>query len=273
MRDRRQQQYLEAMGIQAWEPRIPLARPAARVEAAVPASTPPHPESSAPSRERPEVAPTQQAIAEAPPVERPAPPRGEPQPVPAGEPLSWDALRAAVSSCSRCSELAASRTQTVFGVGNPQADWLVIGEAPGAEEDRQGVPFVGRAGKLLDARLAAIALDRGKVYIANVLKCRPPNNRDPRPEEAQNCRPFLQRQIELIAPRLILVVGRIAAQNLLQTDEPLGRLRGKVHTLPDLGIPVVVTYHPAYLLRSPRDKRKAWDDLKLACQVAGSGSD
>lgn len=177
--------------------------------------------------------------------------------------LDWPELCEQVAGCSVCPELVANRTQTVFGVGNPQADWLVIGEAPGAEEDRQGEPFVGRAGQLLNAMLGAIGLQREQVYIANILKCRPPNNRDPKPEEAEACSAFLQRQIALVQPRIILVVGRIAAQNLLHTDTPIGKLRGTVHLLAN-GLPVVVTYHPAYLLRSPQDKRKAWADLCLA---------
>jgi uracil-DNA glycosylase family 4 len=150
----------------------------------------------------------------------------------------------------------------VFGVGNRQARWMIIGEAPGAEEDRRGEPFVGRAGKLLDAMLLALGLRREEVYIANILKCRPPNNRDPLPEEARCCRPFLERQMALIKPKIILAVGRIAAQNLLQTDTPINRLRGRVYRV--AGIPVVVSYHPAYLLRAPREKRKAWEDLLLA---------
>jgi len=178
----------------------------------------------------------------------------------------WDSLRAAVAACRKC-DLHKSRTQTVFGVGNQQADWMVIGEAPGAEEDRRGEPFVGRAGKLLDEMLSAIDLDRRTVFIANTLKCRPPNNRDPAKDEAASCRAYLDRQIELLAPSMILVVGRVAAQNLLATDAPLGRLRGKLHTLPDTDIPVVVTYHPAYLLRTPTQKRKVWDDLCLARQT------
>jgi len=153
-------------------------------------------------------------------------------------------------------------------VGYQQADWLVIGEAPGAEEDRKGEPFVGRAGQLLDAMLHAIGLSRASnVYIANVLKSRPPGNRDPRPEEVAACLPYLLRQIELLKPRLMLAVGRIAAQNLLSTDLPLGRLRGKVHHFGELNTPLVVTYHPAYLLRNPADKRKAWEDLKFARSV------
>jgi DNA polymerase len=179
----------------------------------------------------------------------------------------WESLRAEVLQCTRCS-LHAGRTQGVFGVGNPQADWMVIGEAPGAEEDRRGEPFVGRAGQLLDAMLRAIGLSRGQnVYIANVLKSRPPNNRDPRPEEVAACLPYLRRQIELVRPRLLLAVGRIAAQNLLATEESLSRLRGRVHHFGELNTPLVVTYHPAYLLRTPADKRKAWEDLKFARSV------
>ena len=183
-------------------------------------------------------------------------------PVEIGE--GWEPLREAVAACTRC-ELAKSRTQTVFGVGNPGADWLLIGEAPGAEEDRRGEPFVGRAGKLLDEMLKAAGQAREQVFIANILKCRPPGNRDPKSDEAAACREYLERQIELIQPRIILAVGRIAAQNLLGSDAPVGRLRGRVHDLD--GIPLVVTYHPAYLLRSPSQKQKAWDDLCLALSV------
>lgn len=147
---------------------------------------------------------------------------------------------------------------------------MVVGEAPGAEEDRQGEPFVGRAGQLLNAVLRAAGFDRGQVYIANILKCRPPNNRDPQPAEVDECLPYLRRQIELVDPALLLCVGRIAAQNLLGTDTPIGRLRGKVHRL-DAGRPVVVTYHPAYLLRSPGEKRRVWEDLKLAKGLLGDG--
>jgi DNA polymerase len=178
--------------------------------------------------------------------------------------LDWDALREAVAACTRCA-LCESRTQTVFGVGNPGADWMIIGEAPGAEEDRRGEPFVGRAGKLLDEMLRAVGQDRDRAFIANILKCRPPNNRDPKPEESAACRSYLERQIELIRPKIILAVGRIAAQLLLETDAPVGRLRGSKHHLGD--VPLVVTYHPAYLLRSPTQKRKSWDDLCLAKRV------
>jgi len=178
----------------------------------------------------------------------------------------WDDLRSTVSACTRC-QLHQHRTQTVFGVGNRGADWMIIGEAPGAEEDRRGEPFVGRAGKLLDEMLRAIELDRSKVFIANILKCRPPNNRDPLADEAASCRAYLERQIDLIGPRLILAVGRIAAQNLLHSDSPVGRMRGQVHSLNDGQVPVIVTYHPAYLLRSPSQKQKVWQDLCLARQI------
>ncbi|HVC38224.1 MAG TPA: uracil-DNA glycosylase, partial [Gammaproteobacteria bacterium] len=182
--------------------------------------------------------------------------------------MDWPALEQTVKACTACG-LRAGCTQTVFGVGNRRAEWLVIGEAPGADEDKQGEPFVGRAGQLLNSMLAAIGLPRDQVYIANILKCRPPGNRDPKPEEAELCRPFLERQIALIQPKLILAVGRIAAQNLLATDTPIGRLRGQLHHLH--GIPVVVTYHPAYLLRSPSEKRKAWADLQFAVRTLKGG--
>ena len=177
--------------------------------------------------------------------------------------LDWETLQARVEVCTRC-DLHTGRTHTVYGVGNRNADWLLIGEAPGRDEDLQGEPFVGRAGQLLNAMLQAIGLRREQVYIANILKCRPPNNRDPRPEEVVCCEPYLMRQIELIQPRLIVALGRVAAQNLLNTDTPIGKLRGRVHQFRDTGIPLIATYHPAYLLRSPAEKRKAWDDLQLA---------
>jgi uracil-DNA glycosylase len=184
--------------------------------------------------------------------------------------MDWPALRRTVAACTLCG-LHATRTQTVFGVGDENADWLVIGEAPGAEEDARGEPFVGRAGGLLNSMLAAIGLKREQVFIANILKCRPPGNRDPRPEEALLCRPFLERQIALIAPKIILAVGRIAAQNLLATETPIGKLRGRSHHFGAARTPLVVTYHPAYLLRSPGEKRKAWADLKLAVELARGG--
>lgn len=177
--------------------------------------------------------------------------------------MDWEELTAEAGQCTACG-LCATRTQVVFGVGHRRAEWLVIGEAPGADEDRQGEPFVGRAGKLLNPMLQAIGLEREQVYIANIVKCRPPENREPTSTEAGKCRPFLERQIDLIRPRIILAVGRIAAQNLLETDTQIGKLRGRAHRFGAARIPLVVTYHPAYLLRSPREKRKAWDDLRLA---------
>lgn len=181
---------------------------------------------------------------------------------PAGEEApGWAALREQVMTCTRC-PLHRTRTQGVFGVGSHDARLLIVGEAPGAEEDRRGEPFVGRAGQLLDAMLRAIDLDRQSVYITNILKSRPPDNRDPRPEEVAACEPYLRRQIELLAPALIVAVGRVAAQNLLRTDRPLGRLRGQWHRYGPRQTPLLATYHPAYLLRNPADKRKAWQDLK-----------
>ena len=190
--------------------------------------------------------------------------------LPVAEGLDWPELRECVAACTRC-VLAQSRTNTVFGVGNEAADWMIVGEAPGAEEDRQGEPFVGRAGKLLDQMLFAIGESRQSVFIANILKCRPPNNRDPKHDEAAACREYLDRQIELVQPKIILAVGRIAAQNLLGSDEPVGRMRGRAYDLD--GIPLVVTYHPAYLLRSPSQKQKSWSDLCLARKlVAEAGT-
>jgi uracil-DNA glycosylase family 4 len=184
--------------------------------------------------------------------------------------MDWDALRAAVSACRACT-LCERRTQTVFGVGHPQAQWMLIGEAPGEQEDLQGEPFVGKAGQLLDNMLRAVGLTRSEapaheqVYIANVLKCRPPQNRNPEPQEVAQCEPYLLRQIALVQPKLILAMGRFAVQSLLKTGEPIGRLRGRVHEVQ--GVPVVVTYHPAYLLRNPLDKARSWEDLCLAREV------
>jgi uracil-DNA glycosylase family 4 len=234
--------YLEAIGIDVWVPRAAAHSPGeARAGGAESAD--------APGR-------SFRSVAEA---------HAEPEGAAGGE--GWDALRQEVLTCTRCA-LHRSRTQGVLGVGSRQARWMVIGEAPGAEEDRRGEPFVGRAGQLLDAMLRSIELSRGtNVYIANILKSRPPGNRDPRPEEVAACLPYLLRQIELLRPGLLLAVGRVAAQNLLGTDAPLGRLRGQVHRFGELNTPLVVTYHPAYLLRSPADKRKAWEDLKFARNV------
>ena len=239
-------QYLDAMGIQLWQRR----------------------EQEQPAQEEPTPREDLTGIKNLSGFEHPTP-QEAPSPPPDTSTLGWPALQQLVGNCQRCPQLAASRTQTVFGVGNRQAEWLIIGEAPGADEDRQGEPFVGRAGKLLDAMLRAVGQGRQEtVYIANVLKCRPPNNRDPEPEEAANCAGFLQRQIELIDPKLILVVGRIAAQRLLETQESIAKLRGRVHHYGPKQIPLVVTYHPAYLLRSPAEKAKSWADLRLALATA-----
>ncbi|QOJ24354.1 MAG: uracil-DNA glycosylase [Gammaproteobacteria bacterium] len=176
--------------------------------------------------------------------------------------MNWNQLKLAVSQCVAC-PLSQTRTQTVFGVGDENADWLFIGEGPGAREDEIGEPFVGQAGKLLDQMLAAIQLKRGeRVYIANIVKCRPPNNRNPTSNEARQCEPYLTRQIALIKPKLIVALGKVAAQNLLDRDDSISSLRGKVHEYS--GIPLIVTYHPAYLLRSLPDKAKAWRDLCFA---------
>ncbi len=255
---RRRNQYLEAIGVDLWVPRHGAHDGATATDTAT-ATVAPVPRSSgavAPAVAAHGVLAAEPAIA----LAAAAPPESlTPEQV-----AQWDELRAEVAACTRC-VLHSSRTQGVLGVGNRQADWLVIGEAPGAEEDRRGEPFVGRAGQLLDAMLKAIGLSREtNVYIANVLKSRPPGNRDPKPDEVAACLPYLMRQIALMQPRLILAVGRIAAQNLLRTDVPLGRLRGQVHHFGELNTPLIVTYHPAYLLRSPGDKRKAWEDLKFA---------
>jgi len=239
MRDTgRHDEYLEAMGIQRW-----VARSARSGMAADPAG-------------------------------------GKPVPVPVpGDDVSsagWEALQASVAACRRCA-LHETRTQTVFGTGERNAGWMIIGEAPGADEDRQGEPFVGRAGQLLNEMLYAAGYRREQVYIANILKCRPPGNRNPLPAEVNCCHDYLERQIELVQPLMILALGGIAAQNLLHTELSVGRLRGIRHSYGKSGIPLIVTYHPAYLLRSPLEKRKVWDDLRYARQVyrelAARGSD
>ena len=176
--------------------------------------------------------------------------------------MDWPALKDAVRACTACA-LAPTRTQTVFGVGDEAADWLFVGEGPGADEDRLGEPFVGQAGKLLDNMLAAIDIARGaNVYIANIVKCRPPGNRNPDAAEATACRPYLERQVALIRPKLIVALGKVAATNLLGRDAPIGSLRGKVHDY--RGVPLIVTYHPAYLLRTLPEKARAWEDLCFA---------
>jgi uracil-DNA glycosylase family 4 len=267
---------LQAMGLRLWLPEVAEDIPAGAVPAVV----------EAPADGDAVTAP--RAMAEARPAD-PASPRGPaaaPGPAPArvvplapdASPvaqLDWPALRAAVADCRACT-LCETRTQTVFGVGHPQAHWMIVGEAPGENEDKQGEPFVGAAGRLLDRMLLALGLTRGEadaarqVYIANTLKCRPPRNRNPEPEELARCQPFLLRQVELVQPRVILAMGRFAVQSLLDSTEPIGRLRGRVHTW--RGRPLVVTYHPAYLLRNPPDKARAWADLCLAAQAAEAAS-
>jgi DNA polymerase len=176
--------------------------------------------------------------------------------------LDWAALKSTVASCTDC-PLCKTRTHTVFGVCDEEADWMIVGEAPGAEEDARGEPFVGQAGRLLDSMLAALGLARGtNVYIANVLKCRPPGNRNPEPFEVAQCSPHLVRQIALVRPKLILAMGRFAAQTLLGTDASIASLRGRLFQYQ--GVPLVVSYHPAYLLRNLPDKAKAWEDLCYA---------
>ena len=193
------------------------------------------------------------------------------QPQAAGiDTMEWPELRSTVAACTAC-KLCQGRKQTVFGVGNPQAHWMIVGEAPGEQEDLQGEPFVGKSGQLLDNMLRAIHLTRQdapaqqQVYIANTVKCRPPGNRNPQPDELAQCEPFLIRQVQLVRPQIILAMGRFAVQSLLRSSEPIGRLRGKVHDYQ--GVPLIVTYHPAYLLRSLEEKARAWDDLCLAVET------
>ncbi|MGE0330838.1 MAG: uracil-DNA glycosylase family protein [Ramlibacter sp.] len=262
--DERQRAMLAEMGVQLFQP-LPLPALTAATAGAVaatavarsgpPAGAPPgRPAAGPPAAVVDPVAPADMA-----PRLRPA---GVAQ-------MDWPALREAVAGCQAC-KLCNHRRNTVFGVGDPQADWLIVGEAPGENEDIQGEPFVGQAGKLLDNMLRALQMDRrNNVFIANVLKCRPPGNRNPQPEEVAQCEPFLRRQVELLQPRIILAMGRFAVQSLLQTTEPIGKLRGRAHSYH--GVPVVVTYHPAYLLRNLPDKAKAWADLCLAAALKRQG--
>ncbi len=252
----RQRAMLAEMGIRLW----PDVRPDGVV------ARPPGPSAEtpggAPDRS---AAPQREAAAQG--AERGARPLGV-------EAMDWPALREAVAGCTACG-LCRSRRHTVFGVGHERAHWMIVGEAPGEQEDRVGEPFVGAAGQLLDSMLRAVGLGRAptepddparQVFIANVLKCRPPVNRNPQPEEVAQCAPFLKRQVALVRPRLILAMGRFAVQTLLGTDAAIGKLRGQVHRYE--GVPVVVTYHPAYLLRNLPDKARAWEDLCLAREVA-----
>ncbi len=256
-------EYLAALGLQSWVVRAPATPADAAREFVLPLPA---------ASETPRAVAVPAAAIPALAVAPPPPVAAVPQPViaPREAAYDWAPLRERVAACTRCG-LSATRTQTVFGVGNPLAEWLIVGEAPGAEEDRQGEPFVGRAGQLLNSMLRAIGLAREQVYIANVLKCRPPQNRDPLASETVECLPFLERQIALLKPKIMLVVGRIAAQNLLRTTVTLGRLRQQVHVFGASRVPLIVTYHPAYLLRTPADKRKAWEDLKFAREVLARG--
>jgi uracil-DNA glycosylase len=263
----RQAALLKAMGVRLWSPRIEAA------------SAPPP---AAPAAAAPDVARAADWRVAGPAPAAPSVPAAPPAAAHGGlapqlATLDWSALRRAVADCRACS-LCESRRQTVFGAGHPRARWLVVGEAPGEQEDAAGEPFVGPAGQLLDAMLQALQLSRRadddlaawpaaqRVYIANTLKCRPPRNRNPEPEELAQCAPFLARQVQLLQPRVILALGRFAVYSLLGSTEAIGRLRGRVHR--HQGIPVIVSYHPAYLLRNPADKARAWDDLCLAAETA-----
>lgn len=278
--DARQRAMLAEMGVRVWTPRPAASAPVAPVpgqagpSAPRPAMSPAEPRAPEQARVVPVVRDAAAVAAVAPrPSSAPVATPAELSARPAGvEQMDWTQLREAVAGCRACG-LCRSRNNTVFGVGEVSADWMVVGEAPGENEDRQGEPFVGAAGQLLDRMLNAVGRSRqGQgaqgAYIANVLKCRPPANRNPQPQEMAQCEPFLVRQVELLRPRLILAMGRFAVQSLLGSTEPIGRLRGRVHRYHD--VPVIVTYHPAYLLRNPIDKRKAWADLCLAMDIGGT---
>lgn len=259
--DARQRAMLREMGIELFWPEPAASEPAAAIAEAAIARAAAVSEAPPVRARMPEPAPAPVAPMARAPV-APAAPRDR---IPGIELMEWDALKQAVADCRAC-KLCEGRSNTVFGVGVPHADWLIVGEAPGENEDLQGEPFVGQAGKLLDNMLLSLGLSRREsVYIANVLKCRPPGNRNPEPEEIAQCEPFLRRQVELLRPKIILAMGRFAVQTLLQSTEPVGRLRGRVHRYHD--VPLVVTYHPAYLLRNLPDKAKAWTDLVLAKSV------
>jgi DNA polymerase len=254
----RQRAMLSAMGITLWSPDRDAAEPAEPVEVVAAGAM-----RSEVARQAPAPRRTASALPAA------AAPAGARTVVEDAEiaSLDWESLRARVAACRAC-RLCESRTQTVFGVGHREAQCMIVGEAPGENEDRQGEPFVGAAGQLLDRMLYAIGLTRTagpphqQVYIANTLKCRPPRNRNPEPDELARCSAYLHRQIALVRPRLLLAMGRFAVQSLLDSSDPIGRLRGRLHRWRD--VPVVVTYHPAYLLRNPADKARAWADLCLA---------
>lgn len=255
--DARQRAMLAEMGVRVWAPK------AAPIQlAAVVVQQPEHKAASPAAPTSPTVAPLAPSPATALAPIAPV----QPRPASAVSTLGWPELREAVASCQACG-LCQGRTQTVFGTGDEQAEWMIVGEAPGENEDLQGEPFVGAAGQLLDNMLKAVGRSRAGsgaegAFITNVLKCRPPANRNPQPDEVAQCEPFLARQVALVKPKVIVAMGRFAVQALLKSSEPIGRLRGQVHRYE--GVPVIVTYHPAYLLRTPTDKGKAWADLCLA---------
>ncbi len=272
----RQRAMLEVMGLRVWsapaaaEPDVAAAAVADEAVPSAPAARPPA---------------QADATAPMPVVNRRPMPAAQPIAAPVAAPgavnaagLDWPALREAVASCTACA-LSDSRTQTVFGTGHPQAHWMIVGEAPGEAEDLSGEPFVGRSGQLLDNMLRAIGLSRHagdtpdpakQVFIANTLKCRPPRNRNPLPDELARCEGFLIRQIELVRPKIILAMGSFAVQSLLRSNAPVGQLRGRVHSYQ--GVPLIVTYHPAYLLRQLSEKARAWDDLCLALDTVEAAS-
>lgn len=282
--DTRQRAMLAEMGVRVWAPQPPdtrkavdADRPPAAAQIATPVAPPVARAAETPDRTPPKPVPstaprtTPRQVAPAPAPVVPATARWSPL-AEGIEQMDWTQLEATVTTCRACG-LCESRRHTVFGAGSTAADWLVVGEAPGENEDRQGLPFVGPAGELLDNMLRAVGRSRTGsgaqgAYIANVLKCRPPSNRNPQPAEVAQCAPYLARQVALLQPKIILAMGRFAVQSLLQTDEPIGKLRGRVHGYQ--GVPVIVTYHPAYLLRTPTDKAKAWADLCLALETAGT---
>jgi len=261
----RQQAMLEAMGIKVWTA-PPAAAPAAPAAPAAASAAPPSPVAEAPVPVAAVLPPMPVA-----PVAPSVPAGAREQAIAA---MDWPALRESVAGCRACG-LCEARKQTVFGVGHEHAHWMVVGEAPGEQEDLQGEPFVGQAGKLLDSMLRALGLGRAEgpperqVFIANTLKCRPPRNRNPEPAELAQCEPYLNRQIALVQPRIILAMGRFAVQSLLRSNEPIGKLRGRVHEYQ--GVPLIVTYHPAYLLRNLVDKARAWEDLCLAMDTLQQG--
>lgn len=241
----RRARYLKALGVEPWRLRAADPQPAA---AAAPAVS--------------SVAPVPAAAPVAPPIGGAS----------GAGPASWEALQAAVAACRKC-RLCETRTNTVFGVGPLGAPLMVVGEGPGADEDAQGEPFVGRAGKLLDEMLRAIGRSRRTdTFIANVVKCRPPGNREPAEDEAEACRAYLEEQLRLVKPKLIVALGRVSAQRLLATDTPIGKMRGQTYQWGPDGTPLMVTYHPAYLLRSPADKAKSWEDLKRVHRFLAGGA-